>query len=591
MKKQWIFLLVCTLLIIAMVLGARLVETDFGRVNVSIIHFPDPSGITLVAKLYVPDTASVNNKLPAVLALHGFQNDKDTQDAFSIELARRGFVVLALDQFGHGDTGGTMNQGDKTLGGNAAYLYMKALPYVDSGNLGIMGHSMGAGSAIAVAEANPDHRAVNPQCGSAGTPALHNGLLTQAKYDEFIGFRENQPTTANLTTNPDRLAEFGLPAPVKWDTLYGDFATRTARMQTLIPTVHPGVTHNSKAVAQTVLWMDQALKGGVKDSSWIDPSSQIFMWKEVFTLLVLLIALISLIPLCNLLLSNRFFAPVAQPVPGRYTASTGNWIRSAVVNNLIAGLSFPIFTTIAGYLLMTLVPGLSMIIGNGVAVWFLLNALIYFFIFSSWYRKARKTGVTMYDMGVSFDEGRTVLRWDILGKTALVGFLLLGWLYLLVTISQVTTGVEFRFLWPFLRDFSPVRFGYFCIYIIPAVIFFILNGGIFLFGQNAQKQAGSPAHTQLIWWLKNCTAAISGLLLIWLFQYIPFLLGFAPGFELIHLTLLSGMIPLLLFVYIPEFIVLFSFLTWFYRRTGRVYLGALVIASLAIWFLAAGTAM
>ena len=591
MKKQWTFLLVCTLLIIAMVLGARRVETDFGRVNVSIIHFPDPSGITLVAKLYVPDTASVNNKLPAVLALHGFQNDKDTQDAFSIELARRGFVVLALDQFGHGDTGGTMNQGDKTLGGNAAYLYMKALPYVDSGNLGIMGHSMGAGSAIAVAEANPDHRAVNPQCGSAGTPALHNVLLTQAKYDEFIGFRENQTTTANLTTNPDRLAEFGLPAPVKWDTLYGDFATGTARMQTLIPTVHPGVTHNSKAVAQTVLWMDQALKGGVKDSSWIDPSSQIFMWKEVFTLLALLIALISLIPLCNLLLSIRFFAPVAQPVPGRYTASTGNWIRSAVVNNLIAGLSFPIFTTIAGYLLMTLVPGLSMIIGNGVAVWFLLNALIYFFIFSSWYRKARQTGVTMYDMGVSFDEGRTVLRWDILGKTALVGFLLLGWLYLLVTISQVTTGVEFRFLWPFLRDFSPVRFGYFCIYIIPAVIFFILNGGIFLFGQNAQKQAGSPARTQLIWWLKNCAAAISGLLLIWLFQYIPFLLGFAPGFELIHLTLLSGMIPLLLFVYIPEFIVLFFFLTWFYRRTGRVYLGALVIASLAIWFLAAGTAM
>lgn len=41
---------------------------------------------------------------------------------------------------------------------------------------------------------------------------------------------------------------------------------------------------------------------------------------------------------------------------------------------------------------------------------------------------------------------------------------------------------------------------------------------------------GSPTRTQLIW----------------LFQYIPFLLGFAPGFELIHLTLLSGMIPLLL---------------------------------------------
>jgi hypothetical protein len=57
------------------------------------------------------------------------------------------------------------------------------------------------------------------------------------------------------------------------------------------------------------------------------------------------------------------------------------------------------------------------------------------------------------------------------------------------------------------------------------------------------------------------------------------------------LDLLSGMIPLLLFVYTPEFIMLFFFLTWFYRRTGRVYLGALVIAILATWFMTAGTAI
>ncbi len=50
----------------------------------------------------------------------------------------------------------------------------------------------------------------------------------------------------------------------------------------------------------------------------------------------------------------------------------------------------------------------------------------------------------MYAMGFSFDENKTVRRWDIIGKTALVGILLLGWLYLLVTISQLTTGIEFR---------------------------------------------------------------------------------------------------------------------------------------------------
>jgi hypothetical protein len=34
---------------------------------------------------------------------------------------------------------------------------------------------------------------------------------------------------------------------------------------------------------------------------------------------------------------------------------------------------------------------------------------------------------------------------------------------------------------------------------------------------------------------------------------------------------------------------LYFWLTWFYRRTGRIYLGALVIASVAMWFLTAGT--
>jgi len=44
----------------------------------------------------------------------------------------------------------------------------------------------------------------------------------------------------------------------------------------------------------------------------------------------------------------------------------------------------------------------------------------------------------------------------------------------------------------------------------------------------------------------------------------------------------------LLWLYIPEFVVLLFPLTWFYRRTGKIYLGALVVASLAVWFMAAG---
>ena len=592
-------LILVTLLAFCVVL-VREIETDFGKVDVRVVRFPGELGVELVGKLYVPKSATEESPRPAVLALHGFQNDKETMDAYAIELSRRGFVVLALDQYGHGSSGGRMGlvDDDPTLGGNAAYQYLKTLPYVDRANLGVMGHSMGAGSTLAVAEANPDHQALNPQCGVPGSSELNNVLLTQARFEEFLNFRENQPTTAELTTNPERLAGLGLSEEAEWDTTYGSFGNGSARRQTLINTVHPGVTHSRKAVAEAVTWMNLALNDGQMDEDWIPAEKQIFMWKELLTLLALLFSLVSLMPLTELLLGSRRFTGVAGPLPDSlpdnrsYIAPARAWRKYAWLNNLIAGLSYPLLTGLGGYLLASVIPGLSMIIANGVATWFLGNALIYLLIFTIWYRRNRhKRNVTLFNMGLSFNPERLVIDWRILGKTALLGALLLGWLYLLVTISQHFLGIEFRFLWPFMRQFSAERFGYFWVYLPPALLFFLLNGGVFLFGQARQRQAETGMETQLAWWLKSCLAALSGLFFVWAFQYIPSFLGYAPGFELIGLPLLSGMIPLLLFVYLPEFAVLLFLLTWFYRHTGKVYLGAVVIASLAVWWMVAGTAM
>jgi hypothetical protein len=88
---------------------------------------------------------------------------------------------------------------------------------------------------------------------------------------------------------------------------------------------------------------------------------------------------------------------------------------------------------------------------------------------------------------------------------------------------------------------------------------------------------------------------VTGLFLWWCFQYLPWILGGeGPGTEtitffLMDLSQFTSMWPLMLFVYIPEFIILFWFHTWFFRRTGKIYLGAIMIASIATWFMTAGT--
>ncbi len=159
--------------------------------------------------LYVPKGADEQHKAPGVLLLHGYQNDHETNAAYAIELARRGVVVMSIDEFGHGAaTAGLKERGyvnhvvkvnygeesveagtfknigstvryrvlmnfsnlsffndtytkdeagntltDSSCGGIAAYAALSALPMVDDTKLGISGHSMGTWAAWTVAAA------------------------------------------------------------------------------------------------------------------------------------------------------------------------------------------------------------------------------------------------------------------------------------------------------------------------------------------------------------------------------------------------------------------------------------------------------
>ncbi len=591
-------LLVICLVIISVAAGmARLIETDYGKVEVNNVTISDPNGVMLSARLYRPVTATVDHKAPAVINIHGYQNDKLTDDSYSIELSRRGFVVIATDVIGHGDSGGGLSVGgllgDPTYTGGmqSVFQYTKELQFVDTAKIGVMGHSMGAILTQTLGANNPDINALNMQCGFAGAPALKNVLLTQARYDEFAFFREGQFLSDNLPSNQARMDAFGLKAPIAWDTTYGSFADGTARRIELIQMEHHLLPLQNKAVASGVSWMNQALNG---NAEILDPAQQVFMWKELFGLITLLTALFMLFPLTNLFLATPFFASVAQPLPARYTASNKNWWLYATINTIIGGVTYPIMTQygalsdkVEGYL-----PWFKLQVGNGVFLWFVVNIIISAVLFTLWYRSANKNQkVTLYDMGLSFDKQKTVLDWNIIGKTMLLGTIMFLILYTIEGFFQWALGQEFRFVWPYMRQFSnPQRVGLFVLYLIPAFIFFLMNGGLFLFGQIRQKEEATPAKTQLVWWLKVMFAFLGGLLVVWMVQYIPwFVFNIGPGFELIGLPQFSAMWPLMLQVYIPEFAILLFLHVWFYRRTGRIYLGALVVSILMIWFLAAGS--
>ena len=120
-----------------------LVATDDGATDAAKYTV---SGKVTSGLLFRPKKAEDGSR-PAVVLSHGWYNNREMQLQNAIELVRRGYVVLCIDQPGHGHN--TEGAGTSTLMGFygttmydcAKYLYN--LPEVNKDKIAVSGHSMG----------------------------------------------------------------------------------------------------------------------------------------------------------------------------------------------------------------------------------------------------------------------------------------------------------------------------------------------------------------------------------------------------------------------------------------------------------------
>jgi hypothetical protein len=157
MRKKPLLLLVISLLIIFIgSFAASLFNSSGGDVDVTRIYFETPRG-ELSGLLYKPNGADQQPK-PTIIATHGYLNSGEMQDAQAIEMSKRGYVVLALDQYDHGHSTNKMEKPIPffSFWPHAIYdavQFMYEQEYVlkdEKGNgiIGVTGHSMGGFSSI-----------------------------------------------------------------------------------------------------------------------------------------------------------------------------------------------------------------------------------------------------------------------------------------------------------------------------------------------------------------------------------------------------------------------------------------------------------
>src|ERR1039458_3725544 len=110
---------------------------------------------------YMQPPKPADQRPPAVVLIHGFMADRKLMSVLARRLAENGYAVLAIDVNGHGENsnpfgGGVGDAGSLREDVKQAVDYLRSSPFVDGSRIVVMGHSMGAGAALAYRPPDPD---------------------------------------------------------------------------------------------------------------------------------------------------------------------------------------------------------------------------------------------------------------------------------------------------------------------------------------------------------------------------------------------------------------------------------------------------
>ncbi|WP_249136797.1 alpha/beta hydrolase family protein [Bradyrhizobium tropiciagri] len=570
MRGRWTLAVVGLILIVAGGLLAHFTQTA-GGIRIEDVRFKGAKGNTMSALLYVPANATPQIPAPGILAVHGYINSRETQDGFAIEFARRGYVVLALDQTGHGysDPPSFANG----FGGPDGLAYLRSLPFVDKDNIGLEGHSMGGWTVLAAAAAMPnDYKSMVLEGSSTGKPFAAEGTaswprntaLVFAQYEEFSTLMWGVDLARDVTKSPKLWALFGTQGAVEPSKVYGDPAAGTARVLYTPAMTHPAEHISHEAIGYSLDWFAKTLKGGTPRP--VD--DQIWFRKEIGTLIALIGFVALVIGTFDGLLEAPAFSRLRLPavadgtMPPHEAASGRRWTAAFILSAFIPALTYyPAFAL--GGTFVTPSAFLPQGITNQILVWAIINLLITLAL-------------------MRFAPKRTS-RAGLVGQSIVIALASVAVGYAVLWLANLAFKIDFRFWIVALKLMSAKQFLIFLIYLIPFTAFFVV--ALHVLHRNFSTMDAPRGAL----YLTNILALTLGFIVLLVLQYgTLWLTGKLfnpipdPGFVPLSTIVAIQFVPLLAIV------AVIATFTW--RRTGSSLPGALIAGLFVTWYIVAGTA-
>lgn len=462
MKKNAKFWVIVALVIcLISSVGASVFQTNFFSVKYHDLTITTDSGHTLDALLLVPENATEETPAPAIVVSHGWYNNREMQDLNYVEYARRGYVVISISMYGHGDSevldyNTWWDDENNANGLYDAVKYVADLPYVDASRIGVTGHSNGArASREAVLQDEEGLIAAALLVSNDAVYYDENGefynmfgtrdaAIVACQYDEFFHrVNGSAPRDYMEQVTAQSFLHFGAdPSGLETRESYvfyeqeveGETAIRSIYNPAII---HPWAHFSKNVVAYSVEFFDKALDAPLN----LSHTDQIWQWKAAFNALGIVGFFMFVTFAAIAMLDIPFFSDLKAkgevlPAPALEGKAKGRCLRSNIGSTIWAILSYFI-AFILGYAILR--PGfLNQEASRCIGYWCVLTGLPLLF---GMRKSKRKFGVDSAAMGAR-------PGWGVIGKSILLALCVVIAAFALVYISDAVLLTDYR-LWCF----------------------------------------------------------------------------------------------------------------------------------------------
>lgn len=597
--------LYCLVVIIVSSFFASLIQTSFGKVDVKLMNLKTPDGQNLVYDLYKPSIATENDKQPFIVVVPGFQRSKEALSNIAIELSRRGYVVALIDPYAQGMSSSSLSRLAATTQGYGMfalvdYAYAENFSFVDINKIGSTGHSMGGNAAIRGADYFGKEAVKSGKKSKLDSVYISGYVLTlrenilrdsksnmgvsYALYDEGAFRNDLQGWDAgNMKIAPESLRTVNSVLPkdkkvteVELGKYYGDRSNNTLRVIFNEELLHPFQPYNKEATKNQLDYFDKVFGAPIS----INSNNQIWQYKELFTLINMIVSLLMLIPIAKLFLSLSFYKDIVKDIPASLPEQTSKskmifW-SVFFISALIACISFIPMVDVAKILFYEsanreLTWFFPQRMNNSVMLWAAFNGsigLVIFFI--SYYFFGRHHGVNTNSWGLQINKVE-------LFKTIMLGLSIFIFYYLILYFVYFLFHVDYRFWFMGVRIFQPEMLLVLVMYFPLFFIFFF---------SNSLRVNGAMRFKNQSEWKSRLIAAFAnslGLMMIIIIQYVTFAWTGTVFWTTnwLSVNLLFGIVPMMF--------ILPYFNRIFFQLTGRVYLGPIVTCLIFIMILSTNT--